>query len=163
MQGIPADGEEKDGTLQKIRKRHAWAVPEGSSLGRKQTCGISSSRVSGHVQQSMGKHATVRWATRKAARWCAKSPEHLAAQRGEAVPPARQFPASWLCWVPPAFWGDGVIWGVLLHRASFFLHPAGARPVGRPHPGLLLPSFCHQVRLHLHVEGGLHHQSWPEG
>lgn len=53
--------------------------------------------------------------------------------------------------------------GVLLHRASFFLHPSGARPVGRPHPGLLLPSFGHQVRLHLQAEGGLHHQSWPEG
>lgn len=155
--------------------------PRGASLGRKQTCGISSSRVRGHVQQSMGKHATVRWATRKAARWYAKwGPVGLPRAPGGPARGGSPTRVSVSCLMVAASvrvsWGAlgcvgchhhfGVMVsfeGVLLHRASFFLHPVGARPVGRPHPGLLLPSFCHQVRLHLRAEGGLHHQSWPEG
>lgn len=31
MQGVPADREEQEGTLQKVRERHAWAIPGGAS------------------------------------------------------------------------------------------------------------------------------------
>lgn len=140
MHGIPADREEKDGTLQKIRKRHSWAVPEGASLGRQQTCGISPSRVRGHVQQSMGKHATVRWATGNAARWYASgargAPQSTwRPSEGRQPHPRVSFPphggsvregvlgGPGLCWVPPLFWGDGVIWGGAAAQ-SFLLSPS---------------------------------------
>lgn len=168
MQGVPADRDEKEGTLQKVRERHVWTIPEGASPEGSIHVRLALSSEGTCAQQSVGKHATSdrqqakqRDGVLSGARWGSRGP---GGPCGEAAPRVSRDGVceGVLRWVVSGaatrgshLGGDGVAAAQSFLRSTSSWGWAGVSASS----WAFTASLCRQQRPHLQAGGGLHHPS----